>query len=147
MAKHDNDTRQANGGKTTNASGAMTGEAIEQRLTAFAEQLGRMAGTIQAKAEGWLDRETLHTQISSVRDGAAHLLMQLARAAKTPANKPAATARTRTKGRSGGVVDAPGKRHRKPAPTDPVANLAKSQSSKVRAAKTMAKTNRNRGRG
>jgi hypothetical protein len=51
------------------------------------------------------------------------------------------------KGRSGGVVDAPGKKHRKPMPTDPGANIVVSQAAKVRMAKTMVKTNRRRGRG
>jgi hypothetical protein len=58
---------------------------------------------------------------------------------------------TRTHGkarrRSGGVVDAPGKKHRKPTPTDPSANIADSQAAKMRTAKTMVKTNRRRGRG
>jgi hypothetical protein len=30
----------------------------------LAEQLGRIAGTLQAKAEGWLDREALTRQIA-----------------------------------------------------------------------------------
>jgi hypothetical protein len=53
----------------------------------------------------------------------------------------------KTKGRSGGVVDAPGKKHRKPMRTDPGGNLADSQAAKMRTAKTMVKTNRRRGRG
>ena len=56
----------------------MTADAMEQRVVAFAEQLGRIAGTVQAKAEGWMDRDTLNKQIASVRDGAADLLEQLA---------------------------------------------------------------------
>jgi hypothetical protein len=51
------------------------------------------------------------------------------------------------KGRSGGVVDAAGKKHRKPMPTDPGANIVDSQAAKMRMAKTMVKTNRRRGRG
>jgi hypothetical protein len=62
--------------------------------------------------------------------------------------KPAAAeARRDSKGRSGGVVDAPGKKHRKAAPTDPGANTADSQAAKMRTAMTMKKTNRLRGRG
>lgn len=61
---------------------------------------------------------------------------------------PAATAALgTTKGRSGGVVDAPGKRHRKPVQTDPDANMADSQAAKMRMARTMVKTHRRRGRG
>src|SRR6185295_2786869 len=117
MAKRDNGTERTNGGTaTTDVSGATTADAIEQRVVAFAEELGRIAGTLQAKAEGWMDRETLNTQIASVRDGAADLLRQLAGGAtKASKKKPAAApARGETKGRSGGVVDARGKKHRRP---------------------------------
>ncbi len=143
MAKRNSGTIQADSKTTT--SGSTTADPIEQRLVAFAEQLGWMVGTVQAKTEGWMDRETLKKQITSVRDGAAYLLEQLAdvtKATKTPA---AVTARKESKGRSGGVVDAPGKRHRKPARND--ASVAHSQSDKLRTAKTMKKTNRHRGRG
>jgi len=145
MAKPDNGTKRTNGGTTTiNASGAMTANAMEQRVVAFAEQLGRIAMTVQAKAEGWMDRDTLYRQIAGVRDGAADLLEQLAGGATKPA---AAAARGGNKGRSGGVVDAPGKKHRKPMPTDPGANIVDRQAEKMRTARTMEKTNRRRGRG
>jgi hypothetical protein len=79
MAKRDSGTKRTNGGTTTtNASGAMTANAMERRVVAFAEQMGRIAGTVQARAEGWMDRETLSQQIASVRDGAVDLLEQLA---------------------------------------------------------------------
>jgi hypothetical protein len=129
----------------TTAPGAPTVDAIEQSVLAFAEQVGRIAGTLQAKAEGWMERKTLNTQIARVRDGAADLLQQLAGGATR--TKPAGTGvRGGTKGRSGGVVDAPGKKHRKPMPADPGATLADSQAAKMRTAKTMVKTNRRRGR-
>ena len=95
-----------------------------------------------------MNRETLNRQIAGVRDGAAQLLEQLAAATKSPAGTPAAgAARKRAEGRSGGVVDAPGKKHRRRLPADPDATRADSQAAKVRAAKTMVKTNRRRGRG
>ena len=148
MAKRDNGTTRANRGTTTtNASGATTADPIEQRLVAFAEQLGRMVRTIQAKAEGWMDRETLNQQILSVRDGAAHLLEQLADATKATKTPVAVAARDGNKGRSGGTVDAPGKRHREPTRNDPSANVSRSQADKLRTVKTMKKTNRLRGRG
>lgn len=53
----------------------------------------------------------------------------------------------RSPGRSGGIVDAPGKKHRARMPADPGANRADSQAAKIRAAKTMVKTSRHRGRG
>ena len=101
---------EAKGGRTTtHASGETTADALEQRVVAFAEQLGRIAGTFQAKAEGWMNLEALNKQIASVRDSAADLLEQLAGARRRPPGK---TRRPRrrggTKGRSGGVVDAGG---------------------------------------
>ena len=105
---------------------------VEQKVVAMAEQLGRILGTVQGKAEGWLDGKALNKQIASIRDGAAELLDHLrgskagTPAAKTP-KKPVKTpkkpvkavkkAAGPAKGRSGGVVDAPGKRHRKPVPS------------------------------
>ena len=117
---------------------------------AFAEQLGRIVGTIQAKADGWLDGETLPRQVATIRDEATRLLDQLTGGAKKATKKAtaaAAAARRAGKGRSGGVVDAPGKKHRKKAPTDPEAKTARSQADKMRMAKTMVKTHRRRGRG
>ena len=142
MAKRDNEATRANGGTTT-------ADPMEQRVVTFAEQLGRIAGTLQAKAEGWMDREALAKQIASVRDRAAELLEQLARGAtKGSKRNPVATAALgKTKGRSGGVVDAPGKKHRKPIQADPGANIADSQAAKMRMARTMTKTHRRRGRG
>ena len=150
MAKRDNETTGTNGAATTTgASGVTTADAMEQRVLAFAEQLGRIAGTFQAKAEGWMDRDALTKQIASVRDGAAKLLEQLAGGAAKPSGRypAAAAALGKARRRSGGVVDAPGKKHRKPLPTDPGANIADSQAAKMRTAKTMVKTNRRRGRG
>jgi hypothetical protein len=77
MAKQDKGTPQKND-RTTEGSGATTADAVQQRVLAFAEQVGRIAGTLQAKADGWMQRETLQTQIASVRDGAADLLEPLA---------------------------------------------------------------------
>jgi len=103
-------------------SGTPSADAIEQRLVAFAEQLGRLVGTVQARTDGWMDGPALQEQVTRIRDGAAGLLRQLGEAA---ARGKAATSRgtgrpkeptTATSGRSGGKVDAPGKKHRKPAP-------------------------------
>jgi hypothetical protein len=131
---------------------ATPADSREQRLVAFAEQLGWIVGTVQGKAEGWLNSEAMTAQISKVRDSASALLEQLrptqkAGAAKSSprakavqndrkagntkvsskgkvASKVRASAtsglstRTGNKGRSGGVVDAPGKKHRKPVPSE-----------------------------
>jgi len=160
MAKQDDD------GAATSGSGGTAGppaDSMENRMLAFAEQLGRIVGTVQAKAEGWLDRDALSAQISTVRDSASDLLNQLSggtqnKTASRPAAKasaakgaessksgargkasakpkPSAKGRVASKvrasstsgaastksagqGRSGGVVDAPGKKHRKPMPSE-----------------------------
>lgn len=150
MAKRSDDTKRPAGiTTTTDDPGATTGDALEQRVIAFAEQLGRIAGTVYGKAEGWMDREALMKQIASVRDGAADLLEHLAGAAKSISHASAVSAppAAGTRRRSGGAVDAPGKKHRKAMPADPGASQAASQAAKMRTAKTMVKTSRRRGRG
>ena len=80
MAKRDDKTAA----QTEGTSGA-TADAMEQKMVAFAEQLGRIVGTVTAKAEGWLDRDALNAQISTVRDSASELLTHLGGAAKAAA--------------------------------------------------------------
>ena len=160
MAKRDS------GGKRTNTAAAPTTpqpaastDAMEQRVVAFAEQLGRIVGTVQAKAEGWMDRDALNNQIAGVRDGAAELLAQLSdgvtnltgsttktTAATAPTNSAAKTSKS-SKGRSGTVVDAPGKKHRKPAPRDTRAIAADAKAQNMRGSQASMKTSKNRGRG
>lgn len=153
MAKRKTDgSRAATAATAPQAAGAtMTADVMEQRVIAFAEQLGRIAGTVKAKTEGWMDREALNKQIASVRDSASELLDQLkttvskaATATKTGADAAAASTK---KGRSGGVVDAPGKKHRKPSPKDPRAVAADAKASNIRSGKSMMKTVKQRGRG
>lgn len=111
-----------------------TSDPIEERVVAFAKQLGFMVGTVEAKADGWLDRQTLTREIGRIRDKAAELLDRVNReataartAAKETATSPAQTAATQTApsdtppGR--GPVDAPGKRHRKPLPQERIDKL------------------------
>jgi hypothetical protein len=93
---------------------------VERKLVAMAEQLGVFVGTVQAKADGWLDRDTLVKEVGRIRDVAVDLLDHVKRgsrmareAAATPAVVPPARA-------SRGPVDAPGKRHRKPPPQEPI---------------------------
>jgi hypothetical protein len=122
---------------------------LEKRVVAFAEQLGRIAGTVHAKTAGLMDGATVKKELARVRDGAADLLQRLTADAQDVAeNRPAAGAATRrSRGRSGGIVDAPGKKRRAPTPAGSGATRAKSQTAKMRAAKTMVKTPRRRGRG
>jgi hypothetical protein len=175
---------------STRVEAGSTGDSMEKRMLAFAEQIGRIAGTVQAKAEGWMDRDTLNAQISSIRDSATDLLQQIGGGKKTAASsatasekrsanratssaRPAKTARPKataagparrgvggtktppaakmkaaaggktptkmgaasTSGsaanasdggrrRSGGAVDAPGKKHRGPMPSESAATGA-----------------------
>jgi hypothetical protein len=131
------------------SSGTPTADVLEERVVAFAEQLGRIAGTVQAKAAGWMDGDALKKELARVRDGAADLLQRLTPDAPAVAeNRPTGgAAPRRSRARSGGIVDAPGKKHRPAMPTDPGANRADGQAAKMRAAKTMVKTHRRRGRG
>lgn len=129
-------------------------DTLEQKVVAFAEQLGRVIGDVQNKAEGLMDRDAVNAQIADVRATAAELIAQM-KAAVTRAPAKAAKARklagakapSKNKGRSGGVVDAPGKKHRKPAPRDPRAMAAKAMTASMRSAKASMKTMKRRGRG
>jgi hypothetical protein len=111
---------------TSGTSAIPSADAIEQRVVALAEQLGRLVGTVQARADGWMDVPALQEQVARIRDGATGLLGQLGTGSKTRGRKSSAKGGVRAKatkatrvtaGRSGGKVDAPGKKHRKPAPS------------------------------
>jgi hypothetical protein len=155
MAKRDSGGKRTNTAtaNTTTGSDAAANDAMEQRVVAFAEQLGRVVGTVQAKTEGWMDRDTLNKQIAGVRDSAAELLEQLkttvtrATIGAKASTKKASAAASKSKGRSGGVVDAPGKKHRKPTPADPRAMAADAKASNIRSGKASMKTMKQRGRG
>jgi methyl-accepting chemotaxis protein len=109
-------------------------DAVQQAMTQFAEQLGWFLGTVRSKADGLLENEEIVKHVNRIRDGATDLLSRVRQAgdvakeaaakasAKVPAKpaaKPAAKAASKT-ARSGGTVDAPGKRHRKPPPQETV---------------------------
>ena len=136
-----------------------SGDAMEKRLLAFAEQLGTMVGTVQRRAEGWLDSEAVRGELSRIRDNASDLLEYVnskapsvlgaksakggkkkgpARAAAAPAKASKATGR--------GPVDAPGKRHRQPPPQEHVSRRM-SQPKGTQTAPTMVKAVRRGGRG
>ena len=90
---------------------------LGDQAVALAEQLGRIAGTIEGTAEGLLNRQRIADQLTRVRDSASRMLQDLrgARRPKGPnvKKKPAKAMR---------AVDpahAPGKRRRKPGPTMP----------------------------
>jgi hypothetical protein len=117
---------------TTDSQSSPSADAIEQRVLALAEQLGRFVGAAQARTDGWLDRQALNEQLTRIRDSAAGLLGHLgearssrpagrqtpAKAKAKPAARTARTPKSTAKSRSGGTVGAPGKAHRKaPAAT------------------------------
>jgi hypothetical protein len=95
------------------------GDLIEESVVAFAEQLGSLVGTVQGKAEGWLDRKELSKEVGRIRDSASSLLDEMNR--KFTVQRRAAAKQTTPPTRpSRGPVDAPGKRHRKPTPQEPI---------------------------
>ena len=108
--------------------------ALERQVLAFAEQLGYVAGSIQSKAEGLADRDRLSRQVTGVRDSAKRLLEQRASGVASRVRRAPAPKRPVRKARSGGTVDAPGKKHRKPAPAGPAAAPERAQNARVRAA-------------
>ncbi len=139
----------------TASSAANTDDAMEQRVMAFAEEVGRIVGTVQARTEGWMDRDALNRQIVGVRDSATALLEEMKAGVARVTGGEAEGARkvagarsfAKNKGRSGGVVDAPGKKHRKPMPSDPRALAAGARASNIRSGKASMKTMKRRGRG
>lgn len=107
-------------------------DAVEPMVIALAEQLGSVLGRVRRQADDWMGNEALRQQVTQIRDGATQLLervnrataaagksaKQLMPAKKSSAKKAKKSAAPKSKGRSGGVVDAPGKRHRKPPPEE-----------------------------
>lgn len=118
---------------------------VEAKVVALAEQLGWFLGTVRGKADGLLASDAVQQEVARIRDSAAELMehvnragasaKQMATSAGTSAKKavatvgkaaqkatksataPAPVVATATK-RSGGTVDAPGKKHRKPPPQE-----------------------------
>jgi hypothetical protein len=71
MAKRNDTTPPSD--QATPQSATPTTDTVEQRVVAFAQQLARIVSTVQARADGWLDRQTLNDQLTRIRDGAADL--------------------------------------------------------------------------
>src|SRR5579862_8073760 len=88
---------------------------IEDRVVAFAHQLGWIVGTAQARTEGWLERTRLSEELTRIRDEASSLLSYL----QSGSREDAAKHRTAAENRSTAAdpAHAPGKRHRKPLPS------------------------------
>ena len=119
---------------------------VEEHVVAFAEQLGRLIGTVESNSERWVDQKALNDQLTQIRDGAVELLNHLGgaiasgrAAAKPQKTQPKAATPA---GRSGGTVDAPGKTHRKVARGAPGTKHSDERISKIKTAKTMRRPQR-----
>jgi hypothetical protein len=119
---------------------------LSEQAVALAEQLGRIAGTIEGTAERWLNRQAIARQLTAVRDGATELLNGLAggvvkgRELGKGAPKRASARKTTPAKRAGAGSDlsrAPGKRHRKPAPTVRGAKKSDERIPKMKTAETV----------
>ena len=92
---------------------------LGEQAIALAEQLGRIAGTIEGTAESWLKREQLAKQLTRVRDGASQMLEGL-RQTPAPAKKGKQTKTAKAISAASAQADpahAPGKQRRGPSPT------------------------------
>src|SRR5262245_40693316 len=66
--------------KTDKSASTESGQdkTLDNRVEAFAEDLGRLLGTAQTKAEGWLgQRKEIIKHLSDIRDTASRLLTDL----------------------------------------------------------------------
>jgi hypothetical protein len=136
--------------------------ALSEQAIALAEQLGRIAGTIAGTAEAQLYRQSLTDQLTRVRDGASEMLESLASGAEKGRKMATSSVRSLTndvrqtaskaitavgagrwagkkqrKRKKAGRMDsahAPGKRHRKPAPSVRGAKKSDQRISKARTA-------------
>jgi len=95
---------------------------LNSQAMALAEQLGRIAGTIEGTAEQYLNRASVTEQLTRVRDQAMQLLEKVtggASAGREAAQKKGggSTNGHRNAGGRADLAHAPGKRHRKPAPS------------------------------
>jgi hypothetical protein len=152
MAKSDNAKRPAGGDASTN---------LEPKVVELAEQLGTFLGRVQAKAEGWLENETLRAQVTQIRDSAAELLDHVNRAsaaarkaaakssparAEKAAPAEAASPSSPSVRPSSDPVHAPGKRHRKPPPQESI-NKRMGEPRGTHAGQKQFRAGKSRGRG
>ena len=93
---------------------------LGEQAIALAEQLGRIAGTIEGSAESWMNQRKLADQLTRVRDSATRMLKGLngaaakgRKSAKAKEAKGAATAARQ----AADPARAPGKRRRGPSPS------------------------------
>ena len=69
--------------KTKTESSATSARAVEEKIEGFAEDLGRLLGTAQAKASSWLEqRKNIADQLTQIRDTANDYLQERLREIK-----------------------------------------------------------------
>ena len=93
---------------------------LGEQAIALAEQLGRIAGTIEGTAESLMNRQTLTDQLTRVRDSATQMLEGLTGGIAKGRKASSAKGKTPARAASARQADhahAPGKRRRKPAPS------------------------------
>ena len=97
---------------------------LGDQAIALAEQLGRIAGTVEGSAEAWLKRPSLARQLTRVRDGATQMLASLSNDRGTGRGRKAAQRKKKKAAGAAGAhvrradpARAPGKRRRGPSPS------------------------------
>lgn len=115
--------------KETRVANSDSLQVIEGQVIAIAEQLGRIAGRAQARADGWINQQAFQKQLAKIRERASKLLHRLSADGATADDR-----RARARERSRAKVAAPGKKHRK-AP-EPSAGVESSQELTARAIAT-----------
>ena len=101
-------------------------KSLERQVITIAEQLGRIAGTAQARTDGWLHQRAFQAQLARIRNRASQLLSRLSANGSADGDRQA-----RARAQSRAKVAAPGKKHRK-AP-EPSASVELSQELNARA--------------
>lgn len=117
---------------------------LGDQAIALAEQLGRIAGTMEGTAEAWLKRPSLARQLMQVRDGAAQLLESLSKAGLPGRGRKAQTRKKKKTHAAAGAktrrtdpAHAPGKRRRGPAPSARGVKKSEESIPKLRTAHTV----------
>src|SRR5262245_48537592 len=110
MAKRNARPSSSTFSKNTRIASSDSLNALEQQVIAIAEQLGRIAGTAQARTNGWLIQPAFRSKLARIRKRAARLLSRLNAAERsTEADERQKRSRQQSRAR----VAAPGKKHRK----------------------------------
>jgi hypothetical protein len=122
-----------------------TVDAVEKKVVALAEQMERLIGTVQARAEGWLDRNALHEQITRIRESAGDVLKELAPDKARPRSEKRGKTPTPPRGSRAASArldpaHAPGKKHRPPMPSAHGVKHSDQRLAKLRVAKLIRRS-------